>query len=69
MNNADISRADRTTHMKIVAVSLAASTLVLAVAVSARSFTPQSTQAVAHGPVLKATKAVVTTANDVTIIR
>jgi hypothetical protein len=68
MNNATISHADRATHVKIVAVALAASIVVLAVTVAARTTSPDTTQS-AHGPVIKASKAVVTTSNDLTTIR
>jgi hypothetical protein len=68
MNNATMPRADRATHLKVVAVSLAASIAVLAVAVTARTMSGDSLQT-AHGPVIKATKTVVTTSNDTTPIR
>ncbi len=67
MNNATLSRADRATHLKVVAVSLAASIVVLAVTVVARTM-PADTVHTAHGPVIKAGKTIVTT-NDVTTIR
>jgi|SwirhirootsSR3_FD_contig_41_11087345_length_286_multi_1_in_0_out_0_1 hypothetical protein len=68
MNNATMPRADRATHLKVVAVSLAASIVVLAVAVAARTM-PSGTLQSAHDPIVKATKMVVTTSNDVTSIR
>lgn len=63
MNNATMPRADRATHLKVVAVSLAASIAVLAVTVALRTV-PSDTVQAAHGPVIKATKSVVTTSND-----
>ncbi len=68
MNNATMPCADRATHLKVVAVSLAASIIVLAVAVTARTMSSDSIQT-AHGPVIKASKTVVTTSNNVTTIR
>ena len=68
MNNATMPRADRATHLKVVAVSLAASIVVLAVAVGARTMSSDSLQT-AHGPIIKASKTVVTTSSDVTAIR
>jgi len=68
MNNATISRADRATHVKIVAVSLAASIVVLAVTVTARVMSADTVQT-ARGPVVKAGKAVVTTSNEAVVIR
>lgn len=68
MNNATMPRADRATHLKVVAVSLVASIAVLAVTVAARTLPPDAVQS-AHGPVVKATKTVVTTANTTTTIR
>jgi hypothetical protein len=68
MNNATIPHADRATHLKIVAVALVASIVVVAVTVAARTMSPETLRT-AHGPVIKATKTVVTTSNDVTTIR
>ena len=70
MNNAIISQADRFTHLKIVAVSLVASIIVLGVAISARMpASPDAAVQTANGPVVKATKTIVTTTNDTTTIR
>jgi hypothetical protein len=68
MNNATIQHADRATHLKIVAVALAASIVVLAVTVAARTMSSETIQS-AHGPVIKATKTVVTTSNNATTIQ
>jgi len=68
MNNATIPHADRATHLKIVAVALAASIVVLAVAVAGRTMSSETVHT-AHGPVIKATKTVITTSNDVTTVR
>jgi hypothetical protein len=71
MNNATISGADRATHLKVVSVSLAASIVVIAVALTARMPSDDTAYRVqtAHGPVIKAGKPIVTTTNDVTAIR
>jgi hypothetical protein len=71
MNNATVPGADRATHLKIVAVSLAASIVVLAVSIAARTLPSddgsQRVQTV-HGPVIKAGKPIITTNNDATAI-
>ncbi|MGZ5855364.1 MAG: hypothetical protein ACXWJ0_14670, partial [Xanthobacteraceae bacterium] len=71
MNNATLSSADRATHLKVVAVSLAASIAVLAVGIALRTIPADegSARQVAHGPIIKAGKPVVTTVNDTTVIR
>lgn len=71
MFNSSIAGADRATHVKVVAISLAASIVVLAVSVALRGSPSDegSTRQAAHGPVIKAGKVVVTTANDTTAIR
>jgi len=68
MNNATMPSADRGTHLKVVAVSLAASILILGIAIGARTTSPDTVQT-ARGPVVKATKTVITTSNDVSTIR
>ncbi len=68
MNNATMPRADRATHLKVLAVSLAASIAVLVITVAART-TPSEMVQAAHGPVIKAGKTVVTTSNTATTIR
>ena len=72
MNNASIASADRATHLKIVTVSLAASALVLAVSIALHAVPADdglNAARVAHGPVIKAGKTVMTTSNDLTTIR
>lgn len=70
MNNASFQTADRGTHIKIVIVSLVASILVMVAGISAStsSFSARN-DLQAHGPVVKATKQVVTTRNETTVIR
>ena len=71
MNNSTIAGADRATHLKVVAISLAASIVVLAVGIALRALPSDEgmVRQAAHGPVIKAGKPVVTTANDTTTIR
>ena len=69
MNNASFQTADRGTHIKIVVVSLIASIVVMAAGISMRSSSFVSNDLQAHGPVVKATKQVVTTRNDASVIR
>ena len=70
MNNASFQTADRGTHIKIVVVSLIASILVMIVGISASTSTFVANHDLqAHGPVVKASKQIVTTRNDVTVIR
>ena len=70
MNNASFQTADRGTHIKIVVVSLVASILVMTVGIFASNSTVNANHELqAHGPVVKATKQVITTRNDTTVIR
>ena len=69
MRNANIAGADRATHLKVVGVSLAASILVLGVSISLRTVPADVGLQTAHGPVIKATKTIVTTTNDTSVIR
>jgi len=71
MNNSTIFTADRTTHLKIVAVSLVASIAVLMVAISARNTTVADTAARIQtaGPAIKAGKPIAMTRSDVSEIR
>ena len=63
--NHSLVTADRTTHLKIVAVSLVAAIAVVLVGVSARiTDTGASAKLEAHGPVLKAGKPATVTARD-----
>ncbi len=71
MRNASIAGADRATHLKVVAVSLVASIVVVFVTIAARTLPDPSVERtqVVHGPVIKATKTIVTTNNDTSVIR
>ena len=71
MYNSTISTADRTTHVKIVAISLVASIAVLLVGMTARNaavtdITPGTRIA---GPAVKAGKPVAISHSDTTVIR
>ena len=68
--NHSLVTADRTTHLKIVAVSLVAAIAVILVGVTARiSDTGASAKLEANGPVLKAGKPATITARDGTSIQ
>jgi hypothetical protein len=70
MDNSTIPVADRTTHAKIVALSLAASVAVGLVAIMARGpAVDTNTHIQAAGPAVKAGKPVAVSHNDVTVIR
>lgn len=71
MNNSTIFTADRTTHVKIVAVSLAASIAVLLVGITARNTTATDTTAriVVAGPAVKAGKPIAISHSDLTVVR
>jgi hypothetical protein len=63
--NHSLVTADRTTHLKIVAVSLMAAIAVILVGVTARvTDNGASASLQAHGPVLKAGKPAVVTVRD-----
>ena len=63
--NHSLVTADRTTHLKIVAVSLVAAIVVVLVGITARvTDTSASANLQAHGPVLKAGKPSVVTARE-----
>jgi hypothetical protein len=63
--NHSLVTADRTTHLKIVAVSLIAAIAVILVGVTARiSDTGATAKLEAHGPVLKAGKPSTVTSRD-----
>ena len=63
--NHSLVTADRTTHLKIVAVSLVAAIAVILVGVTARiSDTGASAKLEANGPVLKAGKPATVTVRD-----
>ena len=68
MNNSSLYTADRTTHLKIVALSLVASIAVLIVMIAARtSFDTGRIEA--SGPAIKAGKPIAITHGDITVIR
>ena len=68
--NHSLVTADRTTHLKIVAVSLVAAIAVILVGVTARiSDTGASAKLEANGPVLKAGKPATVTVRDATQIQ
>ena len=69
--NHSLVTADRTTHLKIVAVSLIAAIAVILVGITARITDPDtaSPRLEAQGPVLKAGKPSAITARDTTAIR
>jgi hypothetical protein len=63
--NHSLVTADRTTHLKIVAVSLVAAIAVIVVGITARvTDSGASANLQAHGPVLKAGKPAAVTARD-----
>ena len=61
MNNASLFSADRTTHLKIVAVSLLASIVVMVVGIGARAQPPNASLAVTIDKPAKAIMATVGT--------
>ena len=68
--NYSIATADRTTHLKIVVVSLIAGIVVVIGGIAARPSLPDmSTQLEARAPVLKAGKPVIWTSHDQNTIR
>ncbi len=71
MNNTTIFAADRTTHVKIVAISLAASVAVLLVGMTARNAAVTDTTARIQvaGPAIKAGKPVTVSHGDTIVIR
>jgi hypothetical protein len=70
MNNSTIVGADRTTHLKIVGISLAASMAVLLVGMMARNTTADTGARIqVAGPAVKAGKPVAVSHSDATLIR
>ena len=69
--NHSIITADRTTHLKIVAVSLVAAIAVIVVGITARvtDTTGASANLQAHGPVLKAGKPAAVTVREGTAVQ
>jgi hypothetical protein len=68
MNNSSLYAADRVTHLKIVAVSLAASIVFLVVAIAARTSLDNGFIE-ASGPALKVGQPMAVTHGDITVIR
>jgi len=73
MNNSTMFAADRTTHVKIVAISLVASIAVLLIGMTARTTTTTAANATARiqvvGPAVKAGKLVAVSYSNATMIR
>lgn len=71
MSNSSIVGADRTTHVKIVAISLAASAAVLLVGMTARNTPAADTAARIQvaGPAVKVGKPVAISHSDMIVIR
>jgi hypothetical protein len=70
MNNSTIFAADRTTHVKIVAISLAASVAVLlVVGMMARNTPAADTRIQVASPAVKAGKPVAVSHSDAIVIR
>jgi hypothetical protein len=70
MNNSTIFAADRTTHIKIVAISLLACVAVLLVGMTARNTTADTSARIqAAGQAVKAGKLVAVSNSDATVIR
>jgi hypothetical protein len=70
MNNSTIVGADRTTHLKIVGISLAASMAVLLVGMMARNTTADTAARIqVAGPAVKVGKPVAVSHSDTTLIR
>jgi len=68
--NHSLVTADRTTHLKIVAVSLVAAIAVIVVGITARvTDTGASANLQAHGPVLKAGKPAAVTVREGTAVQ
>jgi hypothetical protein len=68
--NHSLVTADRTTHLKIVAVSLVAAIAVIVVGITARvTDTSASANLQAHGPVLKAGKPAAVTVREGTAVQ
>jgi len=70
MNNSTIFTADRTTHLKIVVVSLIASILVIGVGIAARTTVSDSSARIqTAGPAVKAGKPMAVTNSGTTQVR
>ena len=66
MNNSSFFTADRTTHLKIVVVSLLASIVVMVVGIAAR---PQATNASLQAEVYKAPRPIMATSDTSQTVR
>lgn len=69
MNNSSLLTADRTTHLKIVVVSLAASVAVMFVGIAARPGASDPTAMQTSAPVVKAGNAVIAAGSTTSTIR
>jgi hypothetical protein len=71
MNNSSIATADRVTHLKIVAVSLVAAIMVIAVGITARPTIGDSVTArlKADAPILQAGKPMTVSRSDTITLR
>lgn len=70
MNNSTIFTADRSTHLKVVVVSLIASIAVIGVGIAARTTTSDTTARIqTAGPAFKAGKPMAITHSDTMVIR
>lgn len=69
MNNTSLRTADRTTHLKIVGVSLVAAVAVIGVGLAASRNLDMSTQLEARAPVLKAGQPILWSINEQSLIR
>jgi hypothetical protein len=70
VNNSSIFTADRSTHLKIVVISLIASIAVVIVGISARTTAPDPTARIqTAGPAVKAGKPTAITRSDSSTVR
>jgi hypothetical protein len=69
MNNISLRTADGTTHLKIVALALVASIVVLVVGITAHTTSFDTARIQASGPAVKAGKPIAVTHGDTTVIR
>jgi hypothetical protein len=73
MNNSSLTSADRTTHVKVVVLSLVAGIMVIGVGIAARPSLTQSgatsARMEANGPIIRAGKPVTFTAGETRTIR
>ena len=69
MDNFSLRTADGTTHLKIVALALVASIVVLVVGITAHTTSFDTNRIQASGPAVKAGKPIAVTHGDTTVIR